>query len=98
MITTGLDREIELFCRHLNVLTNLKENQPLGIIKLSQQLGLPQHKVRYSLRLLEREGLVVPTPGGATLGPKADEFYNEIPVVLRDYYETFKDFEDLIAE
>src|SRR5216117_4552215 len=35
----------------------IMENQPIGIIRLSELLNFPQHKVRYSLRILEQEGL-----------------------------------------
>jgi predicted transcriptional regulator len=49
----------------INVLKTLKENQPMGIIKLSELTGYPQHMVRYSLRILEQDGLIEPSPHGA---------------------------------
>ena len=43
----------------------VSEKEPIGIIKLSEKLDMPQHKVRYSLRLLEQEGVVEATNRGA---------------------------------
>jgi len=34
----------------------IMDDGPLGIIKLSELTDFPQHKVRYSLRVLEEEG------------------------------------------
>ena len=45
--------ELELLERHIMMLKATKENQPIGIIRLSEILNIPKHKVRYSLRLLE---------------------------------------------
>jgi predicted transcriptional regulator len=37
----------------------------MGIIKLSEITKYPQHMVRYSLRILEQDGLIEPSPQGA---------------------------------
>ena len=41
------------------------ENEPIGIVKMSNETGYPHHKVRYSLRVLEEENLIEPSSQGA---------------------------------
>ncbi|MDR3282373.1 MAG: hypothetical protein LBS92_02030 [Candidatus Methanoplasma sp.] len=76
--------ELELLRRHIEMLKVTKENQPIGIIRLSEILGMPKHKVRYSLRLLEQEGLIVATSGGATVSDRYDTFMTDLPRFLDD--------------
>ena len=38
--------ELELLERHILMLKITKENQPVGIIRLSEILDIPKHKVR----------------------------------------------------
>ena len=66
--------EIELIDRHIEMLKVTRELQPIGIIRLSEVLGIPKHKVRYSLRLLEKEGLIIATNEGAMVSDKYEEF------------------------
>ena len=66
--------ELELIERHVMMLKITKENQPIGIIRLSEILGIPKHKVRYSLRLLENEGLISPSAEGARVTMKYSDF------------------------
>ena len=73
-IFSGTMAEMDLIERHILMLKVTKENQPVGIIRLSELTGLPKHKVRYSLRLLEKDGLIVTTQEGATVSDKYDEF------------------------
>jgi predicted transcriptional regulator len=60
-----LKSEIELVSRHLEVIRAVVEHQPIGIMKLSEVLDLPYHRVRYSLRILEQEGYIRASPAGA---------------------------------
>ena len=50
--------ELDLLSRNVEILERLGDKNPLGIIRLSEALRLPIHKVRYSLHLLEREGVI----------------------------------------
>ncbi len=77
-----LSSEMEMLERHVQMLRTLRASQPMGIIRLSEQLGLPHHKVRYSLRLLEKEGLIVPSPEGAMTTGTYDDFLNDLEVFL----------------
>ena len=71
---TGTFEELDRTERHIMVLKATKDNQPVGIIRLSEITGLPKHLVRYSLRRLEQDGLIIPTKDGATVSPKYSEF------------------------
>lgn len=65
VLTNVIETELDILKRHIQVLKVLKENEPAGIIKLSELTKHPQHMVRYSLRILEQEGLIEPSPQGA---------------------------------
>ncbi|WP_246986459.1 winged helix-turn-helix transcriptional regulator [Halorientalis marina] len=60
-----LQNQVEKEERDLTILRAVIEDGPIGIVKLSERTGLPEHKVRYSLRMLENDGFVQPTPDGA---------------------------------
>lgn len=51
--------------RDLLVLEAVLEHQPIGITRVASEAGIDEHKARYSLRMLENDGLVEPTPDGA---------------------------------
>ena len=76
--------ELEFMHRHIIMLKATKENQPIGIIRLSEILDMPKHKVRYSLRMLEQEGLIVPTNEGATVSDRYDTYMKEMSEDLED--------------
>ena len=77
-MASGAYKEIELIERHIKMLHVTKENQPVGIIRLSEILSLPRHKVRYSLRILENDGAIIATPEGAIVSDGYDVFMREI--------------------
>jgi len=64
-ISSVAKKEINLLSRHIDVLKTVKEHGPIGIIRLSQMTGQPQHMIRYSLRTLENSGVIKPSPQGA---------------------------------
>jgi len=66
--------ELELIDRHLRVLKFVVERGPIGILKLAEETGMQAHKVRYSLRILEQNGLIKPSPQGAVAGDGFEEF------------------------
>ena len=72
-ITDVAEKELELLGRHLDVLKTVKDHGPIGIIRLSQMTGQPQHTIRYSLRTLEKDGLITPSPNGAVVTEKVHE-------------------------
>ncbi len=56
--------------RHISVIKSLLMEQPKGIIKISQETSLPEHKIRYSLRMLEKQHIITPSKEGAILTPE----------------------------
>jgi len=76
--------ELELLERHIRMLRTLRENEPMGIIRLSENLKIPQHKIRYSLRMLEKEGLIKPTPEGAICSTEAEKFIFDLDEAIAD--------------
>jgi predicted transcriptional regulator len=83
-ILEKMTSELELIERHVMMLRVTKEKEPVGIIRLSEILGIPKHKVRYSLRLLENEGLIAPSTEGARVTEKYDDFMDEVERSLGD--------------
>ena len=89
--------ELELIERHVMMLKATKENQPIGIIRLSEILGIPKHKVRYSLRLLENEGLISPSTEGARVTERYDEFMADVERSLNDLEERIEHLRSIFA-
>ncbi|MGI0054330.1 MAG: hypothetical protein ACREBT_04940 [Thermoplasmata archaeon] len=67
--------ELELLARNVDLLERLANSPPMGIIRLSEAMRLPIHKVRYSLHLLEREGVIQPSADGAIVTDLAAEYW-----------------------
>lgn len=81
-LTVRIEQELELLQRHVIMLKAVIDHQPIGIIRLSEVTGYPQHKVRYSLRVLEQEGLIEPSPQGAVATAKVHEFFPDLRALL----------------
>ena len=64
--------------RHLQVLQMVIENEPIGIVKMSNETGYPHHKVRYSLRVLEEESLIEPSSQGAITTEETHDFVDDL--------------------
>ncbi|UUX93653.1 hypothetical protein [Methanoplanus endosymbiosus] len=73
-----LQSEIELIGRHLEVILVVEKNQPIGIMKLSDILDIPMHRVRYSLKVLEQFGYIRASPLGAVATDKASELVENL--------------------
>ena len=84
-ITSVAEKELDLLSRHLQVMTTVKEHGPIGIIKLSQMTGQPQHMIRYSLRTLEKDGIIEPSPHGAIVTDKIHEALGTLEATLEDF-------------
>jgi predicted transcriptional regulator len=79
-----ISEELELLARNVDILEQLSGRTPKGIIRLSEALHLPIHKVRYSLHLLEREGVIQPSADGAVVTDAAREFWAALDKSLDD--------------
>lgn len=73
-----LEKQVDKEARDLRVLASVIEHQPIGIVRLSRETAIDEHKVRYSLRMLENDGLVDPTPDGAVPADDLEERVAEI--------------------
>jgi predicted transcriptional regulator len=73
-----LEKEVDMLERHLQVLRMVIENEPIGIVKMSNETGYPHHKVRYSLRVLEEENLIEPSSQGAITTEQTEAFVNDL--------------------
>ena len=73
-----ISAELELLSRNVDILEQLSGRTPKGIIRLSEALHLPIHKVRYSLHLLEREGVIQPSADGAVVTDASRQFWESI--------------------
>ena len=89
-MTDRLRRDLDLLHRHIAVLQAVEEHQPIGIMRLSKRLGVPFHKVRYALRVLEQDGLIRPSRAGAVATKKAKQFRKKLRVVLDEIKETLE--------
>ena len=87
MLFDQVNRELELAQRHLEVLKVVIGRGPIGILKLAEETGMPTHKVRYSLRVLEQEQLIKPSSHGAIAGDSVEQFLSTFE----------KDIDELIA-
>ena len=90
-ITDVAEKELELLGRHLDVLKTVKEHGPIGIIRLSQMTGQPQHTIRYSLRTLEKDGLIVPSPNGAVVTEKVHETLGTLENTMDEFTTMVQD-------
>lgn len=68
-----LENQVEKEQRDVRILRAVIEHGPIGIVRLSDETGLPEHKVRYSLRMLEEDELIEPTPDGAVPAEDIEE-------------------------
>ncbi|MFP4169420.1 MAG: hypothetical protein ACLFUV_00095 [Methanomassiliicoccales archaeon] len=96
VLTGKIEGEIELLQRHVQMLREIRDREPIGIIRLSEQLDIPQHKVRYSLRILEQEGLIKPSPEGAVTTQRLEPFLDELREILDEMTRTVRDLRETL--
>lgn len=95
VLTSVIETELDILKRHIHVLKTLKEKQPMGIIKLSELTNYPQHMVRYSLRILEQDGLIEPSPQGAIT---TEEVGSTMNLLKKTLIKISKTAEELLKE
>jgi predicted transcriptional regulator len=82
-LTSVIETELDILKRHVNILKKLQKDQPMGIIKLSEMTEYPQHMVRYSLRILEQDGIIEPSSKGAITTDKVPETLKKLKISLK---------------
>jgi len=90
-ITNVAEKELDLLIRHIDVLKTVRDYGPIGIIRLSQITGQPQHVIRYSLRTLENDGIIKPSAQGAIVTDKIHETLGTLELTLDDMITTMTD-------
>lgn len=91
-----LQNQVEKERRDLTVLQTVIEDGPLGIVKLAERTGLPEHKVRYSLRMLENDGFVEPGPNGAVPADDIRERLRRVNEGLAELIERLERIRDAV--
>ena len=97
-ITNVTERELELLERHLEILMTVKEQGPIGIIRLSSIIRQPQHMIRYSLRALEKGGLIAPSTHGAIKTDRVKESLDAINTSLDNISDTVMNLKKKICD
>ncbi|AKB82581.1 hypothetical protein MSBR3_2003 [Methanosarcina barkeri 3] len=87
MLLEPIGNELDLTERHLLVLKKVIEEAPIGILKLSEVTGMQNHKVRYSLRVLEQANLIKPSAQGAVPGDAVPKFLEEFEIEFKKISE-----------
>ena len=93
-----IDEDVELLARHIKMLRAIKENEPIGIIRLSEITELPKHKIRYSLRLLEKDGVISPSPEGAKTTDSYDQYMKDMEEFISDLKKEISVLESLLPK
>ncbi len=93
-----IEQELDLLARNVDILEKLSSSPPIGIIRLSEALRLPIHKTRYSLHLLEREGVIQPSADGAVVTDRAQEFWASLDRSLARMTELIQHLKTRAAE
>lgn len=83
-LVRGFQGELDLLARHVRMLQFVEKHGPVGIIRLATLLGMPKHKVRYSLRILEKEGYIQPSTQGAVATEKVAVFFEQVQALVVD--------------
>lgn len=81
--------------RHLIILKQVVENEPIGILKLAEETKIPSHKVRYSLRILEHEGLIAASAPGAITTEHTKPFLDELDAMIERLVADATDLKDI---
>ena len=79
-----MKEEIELLSRHIEVARTVAEHQPIGIMKLSEILSLPTHRIRYSLHVLEQLGYIRASSEGAVATEQTQHLFAHLNEDLDD--------------
>ncbi len=95
MLTDGVESELELLERHIIILNVVIQNGPIGIMRMSEVTGIPNHRVRYSLRVLEHESLIIPSTSGAVATDEAREFIKGFKSVIVRLTEKVNDIKNI---
>lgn len=89
-LTDELELEMKVIERTIKILEVIKKEQPIGISKLSRKMDIEEHKIRYSLRLLQEDKIIEPTSHGASLTEKHEKFEKDLIKDLKKMKQTIE--------
>ncbi|PTD93871.1 hypothetical protein C9439_05690 [archaeon SCG-AAA382B04] len=95
MLIERVEEEIDLLKRHIDILKIAKEKGPIGMGKISELTGIPKHKIRYSLRILEKEDLIKPTNEGA-VAKNVEKFWENFSDKVKFEIEKMKEMDNTL--
>jgi predicted transcriptional regulator len=95
ILTEKVSGELEMLERHLLILKQVVENEPIGILKLAEETRIPSHKVRYSLRVLEQEGLIRASAPGAVTTKETRLFLKDLDGMIEDLARRAEDLKKI---
>ncbi|HNX08856.1 MAG TPA: winged helix-turn-helix transcriptional regulator [Methanothrix sp.] len=95
ILTEKVSGELEMLERHLLILKQVVENEPIGILKLAEETQIPSHKVRYSLRVLEQEGLIRASAPGAVTTEETRLFLKDLDRMIEDLARRAEDLKKI---
>lgn len=95
ILTGKVSGELEMLQRHLVILKQVVENEPIGILKLAEETKIPSHKVRYSLRVLEQEGLIKASAPGAVTTDRTKYFLKDLDSMIEDLAKRTEDLKNI---
>ena len=90
-----LTDQVEKEERDLRILEAVIESGPIGIVRLSEETDVPEHKVRYSLRMLEDDELIEPTPNGAVPADGIDDHIEQMNEGIDDLVARLEELEEV---
>jgi len=95
-LTDELRSELKMIERTIKILDMVKKEQPIGISKLSEKMDIEEHKIRYSLRLLQKDNIIEPTRHGASLTERHEKFEKELIEDLQEMEQTIEDLIEML--
>ena len=95
ILTEKVNGELEMLKRHLLILKQVVENEPIGILKLAEETKIPSHKVRYSLRVLEQEGLIKASAPGAVTTDVTRSFLKDLDGMIESLAKRTEDLKKI---
>lgn len=93
-LTDELLKELDVVHRTIDILEEVKDKQPIGIRKLGEELDIEEHKIRYSLQLLQKCNLIEPTTRGARIAEDNERFEEKL---AKDFKEVRNEVDTIIA-
>ena len=96
VLTNVIETEMDILKRHIHILKTVQKHQPMGIIKLSELTNYPQHMVRYSLRILEQDGLIEPSSQGAITTDKVSKTMVNLKKILSEIKDSAEEIKKAI--